>query len=64
MRSQKSCQHPDEVRIVDPLDERRGLCGSCGAAVYTKELRLEVERQLRAANREPRRYWWDGRTER
>jgi hypothetical protein len=55
MKGQKSCQHPEGVRIADPFDEERFLCGHCGAAVAASSLQ---ERTLRELLREQRRWRW------
>ena len=49
MASLRKCKHPRESMIVDPEDERRGLCGVCGGAWVSPELYQEALAEARAA---------------
>ena len=51
LRRRDMCQHPEVRRIVDPLDENRGLCGVCGAAWASPKLHEDALNEVVAAQR-------------
>lgn len=43
------CQHPEDIRIVDPFEEGRGICGYCGEQTASKDLYEKACAQLMGA---------------